>query len=376
MIEYNNYGFLDGYEDWNIRELNSSFFYLKDSKSTYTRLSSSFFYWYSKSARRIRAVSTKRIYRQLADYNDLHNIKWLEPFTSMKHIPQEGESIYFAPGCKFPRTKIKRNFKWVPSQIGADVVVLPTAKHIDYYPEMCIFFLDDTKEIFLLSIARYTLSQDPPKIGQTISEYVEHRRKEIPLDSLNDPDNEAELTRIGNAVCKSIGSLVAYDKIMDPVIDAVEGLYRSIIFEEDLLKFINTDHVDDITSDLVESLDMQINSEDPATRCMALKALAALDYKKYPSVARYLLRHVDRWKEEVYCSAGVDFMRKFLKIDLRNTWTLNDSIIYGQVSPEEFPVMKDILEKECHKSIEKIVHQFQGCTNLKISVNCDVTIEE
>lgn len=378
MITYNNKGALDGFEDWSIRQLCSDFFKGADRNNHwYARLSESFYSWYGKGSQQLRAVDDNGAYHKLASYKDQDSTMYIEPFASLRYVPREGDTIYFTPGCKFPRSRIKRNFKWTAEPTEADVAVLPTVRTIELHKDVYIFFLDRTKELFFLRAGSsyYDLSDDPPEIGQTIKEYVDHRMPHIARKDFEYEDNVEELARIGDAVCRYYGNVISYDKVIEPIIDAINGIYPRIIFENDLLRFVNTDGLEKLTADLIESLDLQINSSDSATRCIGLKLLASMDYRNKPSVAKYLLRHIDQWKQDAYCSAGVEFMRKTLNISLRNYW-IPDSEVYGHISSNEAPIMRDIIERECQKKIEKVIKDIQRDCNLEIHADSTITVEE
>ena len=145
------------------------------------------------------------------------------------------------------------------------------------------------------------------------------------------------------------------------------------VVSEDKIFATLGDSTNELTREIYNNISEMLNSKDSTVVGLGLKTLAELDYEKYHNTSTYLLQTTWRkWKDnKMKTNAGVKYMLKFL--GLRNNGFARYS---NSITSEDFNFLKEIIETDFSKSINRLVKDFIGRYPFaKIDYNMNFTID-
>lgn len=276
--------------------------------------------------------------------------------------------LYFDPACKIPRAVIARKkFKKALSPKDADAVIVPEYLYIHRYSKAAIFRRDDGGFIYL------DLLQMPDaqiNLDMTIAEVYD--LYSIPTDCMFD-DSKDIWNKYKDCKCVYVGATVWFDDNSRWMIKCLDGVYKSVVTEKELMKYLETE-ANDITEEMADTLMDMLSSKDSNTCLNGLKLMASLNYTKYQATCCYLLASsINGWcsKAKKPYPTSVTFMFSVLKPRLANAmWAL------GNVTADELPIISKFVKKEIENSVNSMLRGWREDTNLDINFKYEVNIKQ
>lgn len=348
-----------GYEGYNIKWLNNSFF--SSSSHNYNSKLCESSPWMVPDTAYIRMHDGSDTNEWLESYNRDKSFYELPDIAKRLYTPKQGDTLYFDKSCTIPRIKCEGTWNRTIKMVKADVVVTPNVSRLESI-QNCAVFVDDVNKT--IAIIRRVDSPIPTQ-GQTFDSWFQLRKHKVNAVSLNNDLNKAVLAELSNTELTYIGTLFICKPKDRFVFDIIDGIYPRIICEQDLLHLLSKDE-EKFTADFTESLIDMLNSKDGESVHQGMRILASMDYTHYPSIAKYILSTTEtNWARFKPFNSAVRFMLNSLG---------SSRSPFSAVTVEEFSIAHDIFKKIIEHSLTGFIDSLQRETNMVLGIPFDVSI--
>jgi len=204
---------------------------------------------------------------------------------------ETAKNVYVYPGCTIPRDLIMTKYKKKLNPWEADVVVLPDNGHEFGMKNLAAFM--STNNTLLLFSMDYIINYDPWVI---LMDKLKDTPMGTKLGSLVNP-NVDNLSWHKDDELVFIGKTVEFDSKHKYGVDLAFGTLPrdKIVYENTLLRTLGSDsNAPDFES--MKSIGEMLDSQDSSMVTTGLKALAALDYARFPQSTITVLNRTGMWR--------------------------------------------------------------------------------
>lgn len=251
----------------------------------------------------------------------------------------DAKNIYVHPACTISRSLLGTKYRKVKTPYAADIVVIPNAH--SFSKVTYLLFINDKARIVVF-IYYYKDANMPvqPQKGEPLYKYLKGQ-------AITDLENEGVVGRgIINAEFVCHEQFIFFNKQNEHILDIITHTIPGdkTVYEKNVQESLSSEDTQLTLESLISLKDM-LCSRDGDTVSAAWKALASLDYTKYPYCVLQLLDAV--WDDNVGAfynkatqSTIVRFMLKnFFHQRRRGSFTYNSDTI----SKEDYALLKPFL---------------------------------
>lgn len=248
---------------------------------------------------------------------------------------ETAKNVYVYPGCTIPRDLVMTKYKKKLNPWEADVVVLPDNGH-EFSMENLAAFMSTNNTLLLFSM-EYIISHDP---RETLMDKLRDTPVGTKLGSLVNP-NVDNLSGHKDDELVFIGKVVEFDSKRKYGMDIALGTLPSdkIVYENTLLHTLGSEsNAPDFES--MKSIGEMLGSQDSSMVITGLKALAALDYARFPQSTITVLNRTGMWRYNSAMNAtAVKYMLTHLGYYRNKYFTYRSR----HISQEDYDLTKQLI---------------------------------
>ena len=293
--------------------------------------------------------------------------------------------LFLHSNCTIPRAKVTQKYTRVLNINKADICVVPTPDKY-YKTKYVAIFLNRSKgKIYTILNDRILVKNNSYIASERCSKYPLGTKITSIIPSLKNSyvddrycnATEAKIRQENwrdflEATLVYCGHALILPSKSKWVGDYLYGTMHDVVSEDKILATLG-DSTNELTREIYNNISEMLNSKDSTVVGLGLKTLAELDYEKYHNTSTYLLQTTWRkWKDnKMKTNTSVKYMLKFL--GLRNNGFARYS---NSITSEDFNFLKEIIETDFSKSINRLVEDFIGKYPFaKIDYNTTFTID-
>lgn len=262
--------------------------------------------------------------------------------TENSDILNNAKSLYIHKACKMPRNIIAQKYKKCLNPWTADAIVVPNEDMDDnVHYEDALIFINEQKKLVIYITDFHNLGDNGNfQMGASL------------MNSLNensrfDDDTWGKFTSqdVLDARLDYVGKVACVDNKQDYILDIISGTLPKdkFVYEDTVMKSLSNEE-NKPTLEFMLSIVEMLKSSDEDIQGSALKALANIDYTRYPnSVITVLSDSRSKWRyNPATYTTAVKFMFKQLGIGSPRIRyiTYNSKMI----SKEDYELVKEILK--------------------------------
>lgn len=290
--------------------------------------------------------------------------------------------LFLHSNCTIPRVKVTQKYTRVLNANKADICVVPTPSN-SYNTISVAIFLNNSKgkiytvrnpffiednDTFIEFCKQYPLGTTVTTINPSLKSFTKAPYFKISFT----PDRQENFLDLLDAKLIYCGRALYLSPKDKWIGDYLYNTMHNVVSEDKILATLG-DSTNELTIEIYNNISEMLNSKDSTVVGLGLKTLAELDYEKYHNTSTYLLQTTWRkWKDnKMKTNTSVKYMLKFL--GLRNNGFARYS---NSITSEDFNFLKEIIETDFSKSINRLVEDFIGRYPFaKIDYNTTFTID-